>query len=79
MVSCSLVDRGCWTFVACGVCVRGNARSSCLESAGTGWLAELLYLCVGHRQVRGSSMQENLIEVVCKSVQDKEARHDSKL
>ena len=34
MVSRSLVDRGCWTFVACGTCVLENAGGAvvCLPS-----------------------------------------------
>ena len=32
----------------------------------------------GHRQVGGSSTQENQINIMCKRIQDEEARQDSK-
>ena len=31
VVSCSLLDRGCWTFVACQTCVLRNAGGALVE------------------------------------------------
>ena len=34
VVSCSLVDPGCWTFFACGTCVRGTQEE---QLSGIRW------------------------------------------
>ena len=45
VVSCSLVDRGCWTVVSCGTYVLGNAtRAVVWNPLERGGLVELLQL-----------------------------------
>ena len=62
-MSRSLAGRGCWTFCSVwNLCSEKRSRSSCLEPAGTGWLAELLKLRVAERSsevLRRSDVDDN--------------------